>query len=377
MSRGIQRALLASIALALLGYGRDPMPSLAGEKVALRLSDGRFLALSQDGWLRPGSFAPAEAERLDLETLAEGRVALRSSAGHLITPVAPDGRWLHVDTPDAQLVDRHKLIVLPTEGNRVAMRSHVAPMPVHFDLRARPQFGARAEQPLPHETVAIYRVSDVPAAIQMLLVPLITAAAENELKGKEYDRTRTKKIERYVEVWSPALNNLRHKKRHRILATEEQQRVQAALEGKPEIRITQLSYLRGRQEPGEALLMFAVSAKVPFRGAIGYKIPKVIDTTIRFLATAQIELVGEVRAEKRGKELVLHPPEVRDIGIELDLRHFSNDLLDAAREPIEDVANREIRANEGRIRDQANKALAKAVDAQEFRHPLLKYLMLP
>ena len=56
---------------------------------------------------------------------------------------------------------------------------------------------------------------------------------------------------------------------------------------------------------------------------------------------------------------------------------ISNDLLNVAREPLEDLVNHELRRNEDRIRQQANKSLAKAVKSREFHHPLLRYLSLP
>ena len=78
-----------------------------------------------------------------------------------------------------------------------------------------------------------------------------------------------------------------------------------------------------------------------------------------------------------GDRLSLGSPEVGEMHVNLHGLRISNDLLNAAREPLEDLVNHELRRNEERIRQQANKSLAKAAKSREFHHPLLRFLTLP
>ena len=70
-------------------------------------------------------------------------------------------------------------------------------------------------------------------------------------------------------------------------------------------------------------------------------------------------------------------PELREIHVGLSRLDLSNDLLHVAREPIEDLINHELRTSEEKIRQQANRSLAKAFQARQLQHPLLQYLALP
>ena len=88
----------------------------------------------------------------------------------------------------------------------------------------------------------------------------------------------------------------------------------------------------------------------------------------------EIFRAGEIRTEKSDDRLSLGSPELREAHVELQGLHLSNDLLDAAREPIEDIVNHELRHNQERIRQQANKSLAKAMKSREFHNPLLRFL---
>ncbi len=96
-----------------------------------------------------------------------------------------------------------------------------------------------------------------------------------------------------------------------------------------------------------------------------------------FRTVAKLSLIGEIRVEKSDDKLSLRSPELREMHVEFHGLKVSNDLLNVAREPLEDLVNHEIRRNEDRIRQQANKSLAKAVKSREFHHPLLRFLSLP
>ena len=73
----------------------------------------------------------------------------------------------------------------------------------------------------------------------------------------------------------------------------------------------------------------------------------------------------------------MNPPELLDIQVTLHELDLSNDILQAARRPIENVINRQLHKKNDRIRSKANETLRKAVDARDFRHPLLRFLTLP
>ena len=135
--------------------------------------------------------------------------------------------------------------------------------------------------------------------------------------------------------------------------------------------------LKGHRDPSVSLLMFSVKASLPTKGRLGYKIPGAVSVSTGFSATVKLALVGEIRTVKSGDRLALNSPELRETHVELERLRVSNDLLEVAREPIEDLANHELRHNEERIRQQANKSLAKAVKSREFHSPLLRFLSLP
>ena len=80
-----------------------------------------------------------------------------------------------------------------------------------------------------------------------------------------------------------------------------------------------------------------------------------------YRATVDVAIVGEVRAVKREEEIAVDPPELLDVNITVRRLDISNDLLNAARAPIEDFINHEVRRNGERIHGEANKALRKAV----------------
>ena len=362
----------------------------AGEPVVLRAVSGKFLRAAEGGAIKADQPIPTVAETFSLEPLPSGRIALKAHDGRYLIASDPAGRTLRYDSPRARPGERETFEVVAAEGHRLGLKVAGFREFVALDPAAPAGSGPAAPgRPLPAETLEIYRVAPVPEAIQGVLVMLAKGAIHEELHEKQYDQTRTRKIEKYIELPSPALNNLKHTKRHRVLATEEVQQVKARLDGPPEFKITHMPLLKAytvaadkqggtRLALGGGLaLFFAADATVPFRGEVHYRVPNLVAGGTGYQATAKIFVLAEVRAKKQGDKFSFTPPEVRQLQVKLDLRDLSNDILNAAREPIEDVVNREIRHNDARIREQANKALAKAVQAQQFQHPLLKYLALP
>jgi len=195
-----------------------------------------------------------------------------------------------------------------------------------------------------------------------------------ELGDKEYSKVRTHNTDRYITLPAPTLRDLGRKKRHQVLGVEEQYRVEARLAGQPEIRITNMSYLTGYRDPESAMILFAVEASLPVQGSVAYRVPKLLSASTGYKAVVRLDVVGEIRIRKKDDEISITPPEVRHLIVATQKLDLSNDILHTLRKPIERTINGELRKNNARIREEANKELHKAVEGQDFRHPLLRYL---
>ena len=235
----------------------------------------------------------------------------------------------------------------------------------------------RPDGPSPDQTVEVFRISEIPAFVCSGLGLAIQSLVVKELKGEEYDKTRTRKRREYIELPAPTLRNPRRKKKHRLLSMTEEYHVKARLDGTPDIRIARVPCLKGYFEPGVDLLMFDVRASVPVSGRVRYKIPDALSASTGYRAVVALSAVGEVGTERSDDELSLNPPELVDLRVEMHRLDLSNDVLHVARRGIEDLANHELRSRRAEIRQKANKAIAKAIEDVEFRHPLLSFLALP
>ncbi|HLA83346.1 MAG TPA: hypothetical protein VJL29_01015 [Thermoguttaceae bacterium] len=285
---------------------------------------------------------------------AESRVVLRQAQGD--KTLAP--RFYHV-TPEALPA---ATAWFPTQGDSFEL------LPNGF----RDRFGWSFVPPRP---VVVYDYAEVPVALREALSLAVRTVAASELMGKPYDKTRVKKKEEYVKIPAPTIKNLGRTKRRRVLATEEEYRVQAVLDGEPEIAVAHMPFLKERNRQGRGLIMLVVDARLPTRGRAWYKVPKVLDVSTGYHAIMAIRAVAEVRVERTGDELRLATPEVLRLDVRLEKLELSNDLLDAARRQVRHFLNEEAKRKHDRIRAQANKAIAKAVDDQKFRVPMLRWLV--
>ncbi len=107
----------------------------------------------------------------------------------------------------------------------------------------------------------------MPAILQTALPAVIHALAAEELAGKQYDKTRKHKVEKYVDLPDPTLKDpLRMKRRH-VLSLAEESRVQAKLDGPADIRIPAMPLLvelcRGRIGPDALCRRGPVAAPGP------------------------------------------------------------------------------------------------------------------
>ena len=96
----------------------------------------------------------------------------------------------------------------------------------------------------------ICKIRELSAMLQINLRALIGGLAVAELVGKQYDQTQTRKVEKYIRLPDPTLKEPGRMKRHQVLGLSEESRVQAKLEGSPDIqnpRHAALGELRGGQ----------------------------------------------------------------------------------------------------------------------------------
>jgi len=376
---GMSSTLLRALAVWAMAWG-VAFSGEAGGKVALRMADGRFLRAVASGDVRPERFLPAEEEVFELQAGDGGTIRLKASSGRFLVAEDRDARHLRADSPRAEPGDRETFQVVAVEGNRVGLKARGFRDFVVFSAAA-PKAAAPApasvEKPRPEETVEIFQVGEIPATICSTLSGLVRGIVVEELTGKPYDKVRSHKVERFLDLPAPTLRDPRRTKSHRVLSMIEEYHVRAELDGRPEIEIARMPTLKGYRDEGVSLLMFEVKATVPTKGHVGYKIPNAVGVSAGFRAMIRLDLAGEMRTEKSGDKLSLRSPELREAHVGLQGLKISNDLLDVAREPLEDLVNHELRRNEERIRQQANKSLAKAVQSREFHSPLLRFIDLP
>jgi len=351
----------------------------AGEAVALRTAGGRFLRVAKDGSLRAERRLPAEDETFELIPQGKDRVALRAPGGRLLATAGPDGRTLWAAGTAAKPGPRETFLLVPAGARGVGLKSSTGRW-VRIEPGKPPPDAppaAPAQRPPREATLEIFRTSAVPAAVQTALSAAVQGLVTQELEGKEYDKTRSKLKVREIELPAPTLRDPGRTKKHRLWATRHEYRVRARLDGRPRIRVTAMPYLKSYAGPDARLLVFSAEAEVPVAGRVGYRIPERVSAATNFRTTAALRVVGHVRVEKSADQLTLRPPEVVDLRIELRRLDISNDLLNAAADPIEDVINREVRHRHDRILRQANQSIRKAFDGREIRHPLLRHLGLP
>lgn len=351
----------------------------AGEKIVLRATDGRFLSVAKDGSVRAAAHLPGENETFELIPQGADRAAFRASGGRLLVAAGADGRRLRAEGGRGQPGPHEVFVLVPAGENRVGLKSSAgrwvraeAKEPKPGDLPP-----PVSDKPSPGDVLEVYGSSEIPAALQMPLGAAVDALVKKELEGKEYDKTRSELKVRYVELPAPTLRDPRRMKKHRLWATRHEYRVQARLDGQPQIRVTGMPCLKSYAGPEKRLLMFAAEAEIPVVGRVEYRIPERVSASTGYRTTAALRVVGEVRVEKSDDRLNLASPEVLDVHVELRRLDISNDLLNLAADPIEDVINGELRDQHERILEESNKAIRKAFDGGEFRHPLLHYVSLP
>ena len=254
----------------LAAIGLMPVLAKADENVALRARDGRFLRLAEDGTLRPERLYPAEAETLVLLSRGKDQVALRWRDGRYLVH---DGRTLRAGNTRVEPGPRETFQLLPAGENRFAFK----PVGLSGTIDLMPPAVAPPE-PKPatplaaRQTVEIWRVGDVPTVVQTALVMAIRGLAGEGVAGKQYDKTRTHKTEKYVDLPAPTLHDPKRTKRHQVLGVTEEYRVQAQLDGTPDVQITRMPLLKPYGQTGTGVIQFVVQARLPARGRVQGKV---------------------------------------------------------------------------------------------------------
>jgi hypothetical protein len=343
----------------------------ASEKVALRAANGRFLHAADDGAIRATAFYPSEKETFELVSRGEKDVTLLGPGGRYLAPDPRDNHTPRLGAAGMPPSDRESLELVPAGGSRFILRARssqtlllFAPAPEHPADRPR------------REEVEIYRIRELPTVLQTALPAVIHTLAEEELVGKQYDKTQKHDTEKFVDLPAPTLKDPKRKKRVQVLGITEEYRVHAELDGQPDIRIPTMMFLSNYAEGGPGLILLAVDAHLPVRGRVEGKLGDLASGSTGYRLEVKLSAVAEVVAEHKGKDVKFGPPEVRDLDVSVPRIDLSNDLLEAARRQIRRVVNRELEHNRERIRESANRALQKAMAAHDVSVPLLGYLQL-
>jgi hypothetical protein len=348
----------------------------AGEKVVLRGPNGRFLRPDATGTVRADAQVPGAQETFELARQPDGLVTLTAPGGRFLHADPARGHALCADSPRTEPGDLEHFALVAVGDLGVGLRARGLREFARLDSTPLAA-GRPSDTPRPEQTVAIYRIAELSADMLAGFSSGLRDLLVAELAGKQYDKTKRRTREQFLDLPAPTPKDILRTKRRRVLRWTEEQQVQARLDGTPQIEILRMPLLRSYPQRGQGLLMFAVRARVPAAGRVRYRVADLASASTSYQAMAAIDLVGEIRARRAGDELSLDAPELLELRVELHSLRLSNDVLSAVRSPICDLVNHELRDNQAEIRRKANRALAKAFEARQFQVPLLRYLDFP
>lgn len=220
----------------------------------------------------------------------------------------------------------------------------------------------------------LYRMSELPSGLRTVLGLAVQAVLVEEAKEHEYQKSRTRQRQRFVDIPAPTINDLKRTRRRRVWSMTEQYELAARLDGPPLLEILRLAHLKPGAGSGASLLWLELRCRLPVAGRVHYEIPGTLSATTGYRAAVGLTLEGHVALERSGGQVALGSPSLSRFNVAIDRLDISNDLLNALRGPIEDVINHELRQNRERIREKANQSVTKALQSRQFSHPLLRLL---
>jgi hypothetical protein len=347
----------------------------AAEPVALRADNDRFLHAGSDSVLRAESVMPGESETFGLIPCGKQEIALKGPGGRLVVPDTRDRRILRLGTSQTGPADWQCFRLVPAGSDCFTLCPHGTNIPVIFHP-ADPRAPKPPNGPAAGEAVKVYRVRPLPS-IQSVLSTMVQSIAAAELVGKQYDQTRTHETNKQIDLPAPTLKDPKRKRKVQVLAMTEEYRIQAKLDGQPDIRIPNVLYLADYAKDRAGIIVVAADARLPVSGHVHGKIPDLASISTGYRAEIQLSTVAEIQVRSAGGDVKIGPCKVFDLHAAFSRLDFSNDLLEAARRPIKTFINHELHHNEDRLRQSANKSLEKAIASHELRIPLLGYLGLP
>ena len=304
-------SLLLSLVVAL--------PAGAAEKLAVRAANGRFLHVCDDGVLRAESSLPLDRETFDLASVGKDEIAIKGPGGRYLVSDRKDARVLRLGTAIADPGDRETCRLVPVEGQRFAIwpRGYSIP-PLSKPGATLPFNGAKAD------TMEVYRVRPLPDLLQTAVSVTVQALTTQELTGKQYDKTGTHETNKYVNVPTPTLMDPKRKIRVQVLGVTEEYRVEAQLDGKPDIRIPAMLYLANYAEGGPGLILVAIDARLPIIGHVHGKVPDVVSASTGYHATIQLSATVEIRVQRSGNGVTCGPYAVSDLHVSFSRLEFSD-----------------------------------------------------
>lgn len=348
----------------------------SAETVVLRTTSGRFLRTSENGTVEAAGLYPGDAHRFELLVLDDDHVAIRASTGRFLIARESGGRRVFAAGAETAPGVAESFRLVPVEGNLVGLEAPSSGKLVFFDTNPpKAPVDAPPEGPQPGETVEIFRCQEIPDALQTALGSAIQGGIQRELGDKEYSKITTHDRDRYITLPVPTLRDPGRKKRHQVLGVPEEYHLRARLAAEPEIHITRMPCLTGYRDARSTSILLAAEIRLPVRGHVSYKVPKLLSATTGYEATVVVKLVGQLPISKDGDRISLGAPELPLLDVALERLDLSNDILHTLRHPIERTINGELRENNPRIRAEVNNRLASAAEGKEFHNPLLRFLI--
>ena len=315
MDRRMLRIVVGVTVWAVAGWGWSD----EGKAVVLRLGNGRFLRAETEGTLRADRFVPGQEETFQLVTREKDSFALKAANGRFLVTEDRDARKIRADSPRSEPAERETFVLVRGDNQTTGLKTRgylefVVADPQQNQQKASP-VRVVPGNPRPEEVVELYDVSQMSEGVLDNLAEMISGQMTSELAGQKYETVAAWKQEKFIDLpWSMTSDQ---KKRFQLLGLEEQFRLEARLNGSPQVRMTHMPYLKEHSRPKAGALLFQVEAEIPVTGQVGAKVPNAVDAKINFRTRIGIRVAGEFGTEKKDEGVELRPPRIRDVQVEM------------------------------------------------------------